>query len=108
MVAFGPARTLEADGLERQQRDRDKQNQQPPAEKSKHRNIATHRDRITYRRMLTVGLGLDAQIVVSRGNAGHDHFIPAAAFGPRAVTVGAGIIADLTPEVPRTASVLVD
>src|ERR1700685_315433 len=108
MIAFGPARTFETDCLERQEGNRNEKNQEPPAEESEYGDIATDGNCVADRRMAGISFGFDAQIIMSRWDAGHDHFILVAAFGPFAITVGAGVVADFTAEVPGAARVLID
>ena len=58
--------------------------------------------------MAGVGFRLDAQVIMSGRDAGHDYRVASAAFGPGAVAVAAGIVADFAAEVPGLAGVLVD
>ena len=58
--------------------------------------------------MLGIDFGLDAQIIMSRGNAGDDDGILRAAFGPGAVAVVAVVIADFAAEIPGLPGVLID
>src|SRR5579862_5819279 len=103
MIAFGPARAFETDCLKRQKGNRDEKNQQAPAEESEDGDVATHRNGVADRGMAGVAFGLDAQIIMSRGHAWHDHFIFAAALGPIAVAVSPGVVADFAAEIPGAA-----
>src|ERR1700722_4278798 len=108
MIAFGPARAFETDCLEREEGNRDEKNQQAPPEKSEHGYIAANGNRVADRRMSRVAFRFDAQIIMSRRDARYDDVILAAALGPIAVAVSAGVVADFASEIPRAAGVLID
>src|SRR5580704_1576594 len=87
MIAFGPARAFETD---RAPGDGDRRNQQghkSNAEKAWDSDVPLYLHRIRDGRMFGIDFRLDAQIIMTCGNAGDNNGIFRAAFGPGAVTV---------------------
>src|SRR5208282_771563 len=72
MIAFGPAHALETKGAPGDRDGRNEQGQKSNAEESHYRDVALHLHGIRDWRMFGIDLGLDAQIIISCGNAGND------------------------------------
>src|SRR6202035_5377763 len=79
VIASRPSLSLETQGFKADERGGDEQRQESPAIKTEHRDVSGHGDAVGDGGMARVGFGLDAQVVVAGGHAGHDHSVIAAA-----------------------------
>src|SRR5579863_4443934 len=106
MIALGPAHALEIDGAPGDGDGRKQQRQKSNAEKTEDWDISLYLDRIDQGPVLGVDLRLDAQVIVTGGDAGDDHGVLLAALRPGAIAVRAVVVADFAAKVPRLPGVL--
>src|SRR5579863_8661221 len=108
MIALGPARALETEGTPGDSDGREQQSEKRNAKKTQDGHAAFHLHGIGNGCVLGINFGLDAQVIMTSGNARDDDRILPAAFGPGTVAVGAVVVTDFAAEIPSLASVLID
>src|SRR5271165_7043962 len=108
MIALGPARAFETNGAPGDGDGRKQQRQKSNSEKTWDGDVSFYFHRIRDGRVLGIDFRLDAQIIMTCGNAGDDDGIFRAAFGPGAVAVRAVVITDFAAEIPGLPGVLID
>src|SRR5580700_1343444 len=108
MIALRPPRAFETDGAPGDGDGRNQERQKGNSKKAENRDVALDQDGIGDGRMSGVHLRLDAQVIMTSGNARYDHGVFRAAFGPGAVAVRTVVVADFASEIPGLAGVLID
>jgi hypothetical protein len=108
MIALAPAGTLESISAQGNKEYGNKQGEKGDAIDPKNGDVAAHLDGVGNLMKRGIHLRFDAQIVVTRRNAGDHHGVIPFSFGPGTVAIVAGVVADFAPEVPGLSGVLVD
>src|SRR5271163_4674387 len=98
MIAFRPSGAFKAGGTPSDDDDGNQQRQKRQAVERKYRNVALHRDVVGNVGMQRSDFRLDAQVILARWNAGDDDGVVSTAFRPTAITIVAGVVADLASE----------